>query len=255
MQNHRQTLALAVVIAAVTAGCYSPSIIDCSIVCGVGGLCPEGTACGTDNRCHVDAIDSCNPVTMPDGAVSPPDARREIDAAIRPDAAPPPPPDAPTVCPGAATGEPDDQCPGEKIGPVVEGTTVTVGDRDIFPAHDVDVYAVPTKLKPPVCTTNQILAYAMRVTLTAPDGTDLRLRRYTDDRICNNASARSGETFCVPFVVPCATASTVSPTFFFGVDGNGSATAVCEPYSVAVHLCAAGSTCDSCKANGGPGPN
>src|SRR5215470_12185413 len=103
---------LALVLGAAAAGCYSPTILDCSIECGTGGSCPDGTQCGRDNLCHVGALDSCNGGGV-DGAVNQPDAPKTVDAPQRPDA--PTTPDAPTmpdagVCIGANIGEPDNQC-------------------------------------------------------------------------------------------------------------------------------------------------
>ena len=253
MVEMRQLAIAAVVLVVSASGCYSPTLLDCSISCGTGGSCPEGTQCGADSLCHIGALDSCNSGGGPDGANGTPDARRIGDAAPgKPDSpatadAPPAQPDAPSACPTANFGEPDDQCPGENIGPVVEGTPLTVTSRMIYPARDVDTYEAPVQLKPvSTCPSNQLVTYAMRVTLAPPQGTELRLRRFNADRVCNGSSDRAGLSFCIPFVVSCA-GPIVPPTFFFAVDGNGASTAVCQPYSMNLHVCGAGSTCDSCR--------
>jgi hypothetical protein len=58
------------VTALLVAGCYSPSIRDCSIACGADGSCPSGASCGADGLCHVGGTSSCP------GPEGPPDARR-----------------------------------------------------------------------------------------------------------------------------------------------------------------------------------
>jgi hypothetical protein len=55
----------AALIALVVAGCYSPSIQECTITCGSGNACPNDTQCANDGYCHVDMTVSC--LSQPDG--------------------------------------------------------------------------------------------------------------------------------------------------------------------------------------------
>lgn len=228
------------------AGCYSPTILDCSIECGPGAACPDGTRCGADDLCHVGALDSCNAGGV-DGGANRPDAPR-TDA---------PSPDAPRapdagICVGGAVGEPDNQCPGEQPGAVTEGTTLTISNRRIFPARDIDIYEVPVVLLPVNhCPASGSLSYALRVTLSGASNADVLLRRFANDRLCSGSGQGAGQSFCVPFTISC-TGSPEAPVFFFAVDGATDAFSSCTPYRVDVQACEAGSTCDNCK---GQGPN
>jgi hypothetical protein len=243
-QPPRTALLLAAVAVIAAAGCYSPALVDCTILCGAGGACPSGTACGADNYCHVDSADSC--FLRPDAPASPIDARAgAVDARTGAVDAPPAPPDAPG-CPGATTGEPDDTCPGERV-PIVEGQSLVFADRALIPARDLDIFAIPVTLRPvPTCPASQRVNYALRVTLTTPPGIDARLRRFTSDRTCGGQSDRVGTAYCLPFSVFCAGPPTVDPVFFFAVDAP-SPQQSCTPYTVQVQVCAAGSTCDNCR--------
>ena len=241
MLVRRQLELLALALAAVAGGCYSPTIVDCGITCGADDSCPDGTRCGADHLCHVGALDSCN-AGGADGAVNMPDARRNTDA---------PPPDA-GICIGGTIGEPDNQCPGEQPGPVTEGTTLTISNRRIFPARDLDIYEVPVALLPVNhCPASGSLSYALRVTVMGATATDIVLRRFGNDRLCSGTGQAVGQTFCVPFTASCLGAPE-TPVFFFAVDGANDSFSSCTPYSVAVQACQAGSTCDNCR---GPGPN
>lgn len=71
------------------AGCYSPSLRDCTVSCGSAGDCATGQVCGADGMCASPAVAGrCRRVV--DAGIP--------DAPVRPDAAPPrdaaPPPDA-----------------------------------------------------------------------------------------------------------------------------------------------------------------
>ncbi len=236
-------------LSVVAGGCYSPSIIDCSIACGPGASCPDGTRCGADGLCHLGATDSCDTGGV-DGAVNKPDAPRVADGPQKPDA--PTMPDA-GICVGGSVGEPDNQCPGEQPGAVTEGQTLTVSNRRIFPARDIDIYEVPVVLLPVShCPASGSLGYALRITLSDATTTgDIVLRRFANDRLCSGSGQPAGQTFCVPFTVPCNVAP-ASPVFFFAVDGATETFSSCTPYQVHVQACEAGSTCDNCK---GSGPN
>jgi len=252
--------ALVVAVGLAAGGCYSPSILDCSIACGTGGDCPSGSRCGADKLCHTGALDSCMTGGGPDGSspsdatTHPPDVPAHPpdsptgppDAPVHPADAPPPPPDAP---PCGTTGEPDNQCPGETVGPAVEGHTITVDGRAIATVGDTDIFRVPVELQPIVtCPPSQSVSYAIQVTLTPPDATDLRLRRFNSDRACGMNTSKVGTSFCAPFTVFCAGPPTVKPVFFFAVQGNNADGVSCSPYRVSIQVCAAGSSCDNCKA-------
>lgn len=235
-------------LAIALTGCYSPTILDCSIECGSGGSCPDGTRCGADSLCHVGALDSCNGGGV-DGATNTPDAPRNADAPRSPDA--PRAPDA-GICVGGTIGEPDNQCPGEQPGAVTEGTTLSITNRRIFPARDIDIYEVPVVLLPVShCPSGGSLSYALRITLSDASAADILLRRFANDRVCSGSGQGAGQSFCVPFTVACNVAPE-APVFFFAVDGATDGFSSCTPYRVDVQACEAGSTCDNCK---GQGPN
>jgi hypothetical protein len=250
MQTNWQLGTLAAIIVAALAGCYSPSIADCSLVCGAGGSCPDGTQCGPDNRCHQGALDTC--VFDIDAAPSAIDAGPGlIDARVVPDARPPadaptPTPDAET-CPGRAVGEPDDQCPGESVGPVLTGDSLTVSHRVLTTTNDVDIFDLMVKLVPfASCLPGQSVPYAVRIVLT--DTTDsVRLHRFTLDDTCASGLSfeRERRELCIPFAALCPATDTAPHELFFAVDQNGG-NETCTPYTVTVHACSHGSKCDTC---------
>jgi hypothetical protein len=244
MQTNWQLGTLAAMTVAALAGCYGPSIADCSLVCGAGGACPDGTQCGPDNRCHQGALDTCAfDIDAAPGAI---DARPGVPDARPPADAPTPTPDAET-CPGSMVGEPDDQCPGESVGPVVVGDSLTVSRRVLAPANDLDIFDLSIKLVPfASCQPGQTVFYAVRIALT--ETTDsVRLRRFNLDNTCAGDSQRAGREFCIPFAALCPTDKTDPRMFFFAVDQNGG-NETCTPYTVTVKACGAGSTCETCTA-------
>jgi hypothetical protein len=243
MLAHRQPELIVLVLGLAGAACYSPTILDCSISCGTGGSCPDGTRCGADKLCHFGDLDTCG-VTGIDGSVPKADAPKAPDAPRTPDSG---------ICVGSTVGEPDNQCPGEQAGAVTEGTTLTINNRRIFPALDIDIYEVPVVLLPVShCPSSGSLSYALRVTVTGPTTNgDLILRRFANDRLCGSLGDLAGQSFCIPFTVPC-TGPPQAPVFFFAVDGATDTFASCTPYILNVQACQAGSTCDNCK---GQGPN
>jgi hypothetical protein len=236
------------------AACYSPSLLDCTITCGAGGACPSGSSCGADGLCHTGAADHCTIAGgEPDALETPgePDAHEQPgppDAAPgKPDARPSPTPDAPPSCEPASVGEPDDSCPGESIGPVAEGKTLTLTDRLIYPAKDVDVYRVPLKLNPIAsCPISHSVSYAIRVNVSGPQGMGTRLGRFEVDRVCAGTTKSVGTSYCIQFPIFCTGPPTEAPVYYFAVD-QSSNNAVCAPYTLSVQVCAAGSTCDNCK--------
>jgi hypothetical protein len=297
---------LLVVAALTLAGCYSPSIRDCSVACARDLSCPAGTTCGADGLCHTEPGSHCvapedGPAT-PDGVVhgvdappgsadggqrtdapdapgpldargpadapaaGSPDATIQPDAPLQPDApaptdAPAEPPDtqgppdgsgAPDVpglpdanaCTFATVGEPDDLCPGERVGPAKEGYTLTVRDHVIFPAGDVDVFQVPFMLRPHSVCPSPTVFYAVIVQLTPPPEVELELARFGIDRACVGGTERVGDILCIPFSEPCGGLPSLAPTFYFEVVGGDAA--VCLPYELTIQACAAGSTCDHC---------
>jgi hypothetical protein len=144
-------------------------------------------------------------------------------------------------------GEPDDQCPGERTDPVVVGTTLTVSDRVLATARDVDTYNVPVQLVPfASCQPGQTVTYAVRISLASP-ADSVRLRRYPVDSLCAQTPQHADRNFCIPFAALCPTADTAPKSFFFGVDQNGG-NATCTAYTVSVQACGAGSTCETCQA-------
>jgi hypothetical protein len=218
-------------LALAVAGCYSPTLLDCTIACGPGESCPSGLSCGADGLCRADVSKSCS-LLLPDAP-----RKDKIDA-------PPGAPDAAETCDGDEVGEPDDTCPGEEIGPIVEGTHITIDGRRIFPAGDVDVYTALVTLLPHVCSTHDQLTYAIRVALQPPPFANLAVRRIkTDGGACVPADS-NGVSFCTEFSEPCN--AVLTPSLTFEVDGIGDA-ASCTPYVVDVTVCGAGSTCDHCK--------
>jgi hypothetical protein len=227
--------ALAAFTALVLApACYSPAIHDCSITCGANNLCPESQTCGKDGYCHVDPNENCVSVLE--------DARRaDAKPENMPDARKMA--DAPSTCVGSTSGEPDNSCPGESTFPILEGTHQTFTDRRIFPAGDVDIYTANLALLAhPDCTSS--LTYALLVTLKPPGGTNLVLRRVSNESHQCRASSTGDDTLCIPFSVQCV--SPVAPSFLFEVAGEGNVSS-CDPYTLDIRLCGAGSTCDSCK--------
>jgi hypothetical protein len=42
---------VSLVVTAIVAGCYDPSIGDGTLGCADGGICPRGFSCGGDRRC------------------------------------------------------------------------------------------------------------------------------------------------------------------------------------------------------------
>src|SRR6266571_3416830 len=102
-------LARAALALLAVAGCYSPNVRDCTITCASDDSCPSGLSCGKEGLCEIDPTVACRLVLGDAGGG-------------KADAPPTPTPDAPPSCPGASVGEPDDTCPGETVGPVLEGT-------------------------------------------------------------------------------------------------------------------------------------
>jgi hypothetical protein len=89
-------LAAAAAGAVVLAGCYSPSLRDCTVTCTAESDCAAGQVCGDDGLCAgPDLAGHCNaPAPAPDAGPGPrPDAAIPVDAGPAIDAAPPP--DAP----------------------------------------------------------------------------------------------------------------------------------------------------------------
>ena len=89
------------------ASCYTPSIEECTVVCGPGGACPFEMTCRADGFCHGDETPLCS-VGGGDGGVNLPDARR-FDA--RPVDARPNTPDARPNEPDARPNMPDARMP------------------------------------------------------------------------------------------------------------------------------------------------
>jgi hypothetical protein len=180
------------------------------------------------------------PVAAPDAPDAPP------DASVAPPDAPDAPPDAPVAdanpCPASSDGEPDNSCPGKALGPLKEGTTLTVKDHVIYPTGDVDVFSVPIVLKPQPTCSSFTLSYAVRVQLTS--SADVELARYGIDRACIGGTTPVGDSLCIPFEELCKAPPSDNPTFYFAVVGNGAA--MCLPYTLTIQGCAAGSTCDHC---------
>jgi hypothetical protein len=249
------------------ASCYSPSLQSCTVECSTEGTCPSGTSCGTDNFCHADPGESCigahdgggivdgklgvdaRPGT-PDakgGAIDAPvtiDAPTVRDAPVHFDAAPVldarPTFDAAQQC--VDEGEPNDTCPGEAIGPVLEGSTLTLDNRTIYPVGDVDVFgAVFVPLK----GCSNATSYAVRVALAPPPFTTLRLRRFHADDTCQGSTTNVGLSFCAPISAPCGMGIPLIPPMNFKIDGAQGVSS-CTPYVLSITLCAAGSTCDNC---------
>jgi hypothetical protein len=49
-------LAVAAAAGLVLAGCYSPSLRDCTVSCGSAGDCATGQVCGADGKCAAPAV-------------------------------------------------------------------------------------------------------------------------------------------------------------------------------------------------------
>ncbi len=73
------------------AGCYSPSLRDCTVSCGSAGDCATGQVCGADGMCASPAVAGHCGRGVDAGI---PDATIRPDAAPPRDAAPDAPPDA-----------------------------------------------------------------------------------------------------------------------------------------------------------------
>jgi hypothetical protein len=91
-------LAPAVAGLVAVAGCYSPSLRDCTVTCSAESDCAAGQVCGDDGLCAgPDLAGHCSaPMPAPDAGPGPgsrPDAAIAVDAGPAIDAAPPP--DAP----------------------------------------------------------------------------------------------------------------------------------------------------------------
>lgn len=78
----RAALAGALAAAVFLVGCGHKTADRCSVTCGTGDLCPEGTSCGGDGYCHAaDDTDDCALVLdRPDGAPGDADAAATGDA-------------------------------------------------------------------------------------------------------------------------------------------------------------------------------
>ena len=80
------------------AGCYSPSLRDCTVTCSAESDCAAGQVCGDDGLCAgPELAGHCSaPMPAPDAGPGPrPDAAPPVDAGPAIDAAPPP--DAPAL--------------------------------------------------------------------------------------------------------------------------------------------------------------
>jgi hypothetical protein len=220
------------------AGCYSPDLVECTITCAADGSCPSGTQCLRDNFCHVDPAFDCRGAAGDAGVGVHPDARPgAVDAR--------PTPDAPPICPAATVGEPDNSCPGERTPTLREGLSAVFSGRAIAPGSDVDVYEVPLELQPVTgCQAGHHIDYAVIVALASEDN-DVRLRRFPSGLQCGGSSENGSTSFCEPFTETCGT-TPASLAYHFRVEGGGGPS-TCSPYTVTVRLCAAGSSCTSCR--------
>lgn len=88
-------LAAALALAVALAGCYSPSLRDCTVSCAREGDCAQGQVCGSDGLCAAPDVAGRCAGAAPVDARPPelPDAPLPVDAGVAIDAAPPP--DAP----------------------------------------------------------------------------------------------------------------------------------------------------------------
>lgn len=141
-------------------------------------------------------------------------------------------------------GEPDDSCPGTALGDLDEGQT-RVATRRIFPADDLDVFAVTLREgEAHLCTPGDPLAYTALVVLAAPSGASFRLRRLADDTQCQGATTVVDGDLCFTWDGKCDLPA--SRTVYFEVDGAGAAQS-CTPYAVSVKFCRAGTSCEECR--------
>jgi hypothetical protein len=86
----RSLIVIAVLAAAASSACFSPSFDSCAVSCGAGGSCPDGMTCLGDGVCHRSPGDQlCAP--RPDADPNQPDADPEQPDADpdQPDAGPP----------------------------------------------------------------------------------------------------------------------------------------------------------------------
>lgn len=89
----RTLISIAVLAAAASTGCFSPSFDSCAVSCGAGGSCPDGMTCLGDGVCHRSAGEAlCTP--RPDADPDRPDADPD-----RPDADPDQPDAGPPIAP------------------------------------------------------------------------------------------------------------------------------------------------------------
>jgi hypothetical protein len=182
--------------------------------------------------------DAVVPDALPTTADAPmADAAPAVDAPL-PDA---PAPDA-NSCPAAGNGEPDDTCPGQPIGPAKQGLPVTVDSEVIFPAGDVDVFALPVVLQVEPHCIGPSVNYAVSIELSSDAA--VTLARFGSDRECVGATEAAGTFLCLPFSVPCKTPPPPNPTFYFAVVAAGPVS--CQPYTLLARLCSAASPCDHC---------
>jgi hypothetical protein len=72
-----------VLIGLLAAGCYDPDQPECRLRCSTEGICPIGSACGTDGYCHLPNTTLCpDDAGLPDmgpDLSEPPDLRPEVD--------------------------------------------------------------------------------------------------------------------------------------------------------------------------------
>jgi hypothetical protein len=170
---------------------------------------------------------------LPDGPLA--DAPVDLDGSA-PDAQSGP-------CPGAATGEPDDVCTGDTVKPLAPGDTAVIDMHALAPAGDVDVFGVPLALLCPSLGTKE---YAFAVALDADAAAEVHFARFPDDLMCDGAASDAGRSFCRVVTASCLDPLPLPPIVYFEV-AAGSA-AACLPYTVTLHLCDEGSTCDTCLA-------
>jgi hypothetical protein len=137
-------------------------------------------------------------------------------------------------------GESDNACPGEQF-MVSEGTTQTFSTHRILPAGDVDMYAAQMVEAVHVCEPPAAQPYVAIVTLTAPSGVDLQLTGGTSS--CGAPGAK-GSQICIQWQGTCGV--TDQPISYFAVEGTGSSVQSCADYSVSVHYCKLGSSCENC---------
>jgi len=143
----RKLLLLAIIL--LSAGCYAPDLVDCTLTCGADDSCPIGQHC---DHGYCSAARSCSPISMPDAA----DASTRSDASDATASAPTPEMDSPASEPaGDADAAPNpDVSLGRDSGSPSDGSWVDrpTADSGAPCVTENDCPAVPNECSSRVCT-------------------------------------------------------------------------------------------------------